>query len=187
MPAIELANTLFSRARRALFAQLFRKPEGMYLRELERATGINNKQLSRELYELRDAGIITSNRIGNLVVYRFDRECPIYEELQAIVRKTVGLADAIRQMLDPFAEQIELAYIFGSHATGEQRPDSDIDLMIVGSATRRSMSSAIRKTQEDLGREINSVFHAFDEYNTQLDDSNSFVARVHHGPRIDLV
>ena len=186
MSTTTLAGTLFSRTRRTVFSELFRKPEGMYLRELERTTGINSRQLIRELHTLRDAGIIVPTQVGNVVVYRFDPECPIYEDIQAIIRKTVGLADTLRAMLEPFAGEIELTYVFGSHARGEQRSDSDVDLMVVGSLTRRQLSSAIRQAEGALQREINAVFHSLNEYNQQLEDSNSFVSKVHNGRRINL-
>jgi len=169
-----------------VFGELFRKPEGVYLRELERTTGINSRQLIRELHALRDAGIIAPTRVGNVVVYRFDPECPIYENLQAIVRKTIGLADVLKDMLKPFAGGIELAYVFGSHARGEQRADSDVDLMVVGLATRRELSTAIRRNERVLQRDINAMFYQPAEYGKALQDSDSFVSRVHHGKRIDL-
>jgi len=187
MSSTTLAGTLFSRTRSTVFAELFRNHEGSYLREMERVTGINSRQLIRELHTLRDAGIVSSDRVGNVVVYRFNPECPIYEDLQAIIRKTVGLADITRGMLSPFKDQIGLAYIFGSYARGEQRPDSDVDLLVVGSATRRQLSSAIRQTETILRRAINTVFYTLDEYQTQLTDSDSFVAKVHNGSRMNLI
>ena len=38
----------------------------------------------------------------------------------------------IRQILAPYASQIELAGLFGSRATGRPRPNSDIDLVLYG-------------------------------------------------------
>jgi len=141
----------------------------------------------RELHNLRDAGIVSTKRVGNVVVYHFNPICPIHEDIQAIVRKTVGLADVVRDMLEPFSSQVELAYVFGSYARGEQRPDSDVDLLVVGSITRRKISSAIRQTESVLRRDINTVLYTRPEYDTQLEDSNTFVAKVHNGPRINLI
>lgn len=186
MSTTTLTNTLFSRTRSIVFGELFRRPEGVYLRELERTTGINSRQLLRELHALRDAGIIAPKRVGNLVVYGFNPDCPIYEDIQSLIRKTVGLADVLKELLKPFTEQIELAYVFGSHARGEQRTDSDVDLMIVGAATRRQFSAALRQAETMLRREINAVFYTGDEYGKALEDSNSFISKVHHGPRIIL-
>lgn len=187
MSTITLANTLFSRTRRTVLGELFRNQDGIYLREMERSTGINSRQLMRELHNLRDAGIVSTKRVGNVVVYHFNPICPIHEDIQAIVRKTVGLADVVRDMLEPFSSQVELAYVFGSYARGEQRPDSDVDLLVVGSITRRKISSAIRQTESVLRRDINTVLYTRPEYDTQLEDSNTFVAKVHNGPRINLI
>ena len=182
-----LASTLFSKTRREVFAELFRHPDGVYLRELERITGINARHLLRELHGLRDAGIIAPTKVGNVVLYKFDPECPIYEDLQSIVLKTVGLVDVIREMLEPFSDKIQMAYIYGSHAKGGQRADSDVDLMIVGTVTRRDISSATRRVGDLLRREINTTIYTATEYENALQDANSFVAKVHAGSRIDLI
>ncbi len=63
----------------------------------------------------------------------------------------------------------------------------DVDLMVVGRLTRRQLSSAIRQAKGVLQREINAVFYSLDEYNEELEDSNSFTSRVHHGRRIDPI
>ena len=186
MSAKYLTSTLFSKTRSTVLGELFKRSKGIYLRELERVTGINSRQLLRELHALRDAGIITPSRVGNVVIYQFDPECPIHDELRAIVRKTVGLADTIRTMLEPFAGEIELAYVFGSFAAGQERSDSDIDVMVVGSVSRRQLSSAIRSAREALERELNVMIYASEEYGEALRDTESFVAKVHAGPRINL-
>jgi predicted nucleotidyltransferase len=187
MSAMAISDALFSRTRSGIFRELFRTPEGFHLRALERRTGINSRHLLRELRALRDAGILVPQRIGNLVVYRFDPECPIYDDLQSLIRKTVGLADGLRAMLEPFQSRIELAYVFGSHARGAERADSDIDVMVVGHVTRRQLSSAIRRAEETLRRQINIVLYTPDEYGSALEDESSFVSRVHNGSRIELV
>jgi hypothetical protein len=49
---------------------------------------------------LEAAGVLRSKRVGNLVRYRADPACPIYEELCAILRKTaegIGKSREIRQ------------------------------------------------------------------------------------------
>lgn len=63
-----------------------------------------------------------------------------------------SVADALRQRLasDP---SIKLALLFGSHARGQARPDSDIDIAILedaplGSARRSELISAIAERFE---------------------------------------
>jgi predicted nucleotidyltransferase len=187
MSATTLADALFSRTRGGVFRELFSHPQGVHLRELERRIGVNSRQLLRELRLLRAAGILTSEHVGNLVLYRFNRDCPVYDEIQSLARKTVGLADVMRQALEPFRERVELAYIFGSFARGEERADSDVDLMIVGSVTRRELATPLREAADGLKREINAVFYTAAEYAKALNEHDSFVHRVHVGPRLGIL
>jgi uncharacterized protein len=85
------------------------------------------------------------------------------------------------------ADRIDLAYVYGSIAKGEARPDSDVDLMIVGAVSLREVSSAIRAAGRTLQRVVNPTSYASDEYAAELRKENSFVYRVHNGPRIDVI
>ena len=187
MSATGLTEALFPRTRSAIFQHLFRNEEGLHLRELERRSGVNSRHLMRELHSLRTVGILISRKVGNQVIYRLNPDCPIYDDLRSIIRKTVGLAETIREELQPFARQIRQAYVYGSQASGEARPDSDIDLMIVGDVSLREISSAIRSAGKALGRVVNPTVYTVDEYRKELQIDNSFVCRVHSGPRIDLL
>ncbi|MGB2982727.1 MAG: hypothetical protein WBC63_02565, partial [Candidatus Bipolaricaulia bacterium] len=46
------------------------------------------------------------------VIYRLNPRCPIHDELRSIIHKTVGLAGVMREALEPFADRIELAYMY---------------------------------------------------------------------------
>jgi predicted nucleotidyltransferase len=181
------AAALFSRTRNDIFRELFRSREGLHLRELERRTGVNGRHLIRELHSLRDTGILVSKQFGNQITYRFNQNSPIYNELQSLIRKTVGLADVLRDALAPYSEQIDRAYIYGSYAQGREDADSDIDLMITGSLALREISTPLRQAEQVLQREISPVLYQAKEYAEALRDENSFVSRVHAGPRIDLI
>jgi predicted nucleotidyltransferase len=187
MSAIALADALFSKTRAALLRELYAEPEGLHVRELERRTGFNIRHISRELHVLAAAGILTAKPVGRQVTYRLNPECPIADEMKSIVCKTVGLADVVRRALEPFRDRIQFAYIFGSFARGEERADSDVDLMIVGRVTRKEMATPLREATDALKREINTALYTAAEYATALDEEDSFVAAVHAGPRLDLV
>ena len=146
MPAKRLAETLFPKARLAVLAELTSSGNtGLHLREIARRAGLNSKTVMRELHALRDVGILHSNNVGRQVIYRLNPECPIYEELRSIIRKTVGLADVLQEVLAPLSERIELAYVYGSHASGEESAQSDVDLMIIGEVSLREVSTPLRR------------------------------------------
>ena len=187
MSPAQIAPTLFPAARLAVLQWLADTEDGLHLRELERRSGLNKHGLARELHALRHAGILVSRQVGNQIIYRLNPDCSIYDELRSIVRKTVGLAGVMREALKPFADRIDLAYVYGSFARGEVRPDSDIDLMIVGAVSLREVSSAIRSAGQELRRVINPTYYTPDEYALELRAEDSFINRVHNGPRIDVI
>jgi predicted nucleotidyltransferase len=188
MPTTSLTEALFPRSRSAVLSALTSAgDEGLHLREVARRTELNSKTVMRELHALRDAGILVSRDVGRQVVYRLNPDCPIVDELRSIIRKTVGLAGVLQAALEPFAERIVQAYVYGSHARGEERVDSDVDLMMVGSVSLRELSSALREAGRSLRRTINPTLYTVEAYKKELKARDSFVSRVDHGPRLDLV
>jgi len=188
MPTRKLVETLFPKARLAVISQLTQSGDtGLHLREIARRAGLNSKTVMRELHALRDAGILHSNPVGRQVIYRLNPDCPIYEELRAIIRKTVGLAGVLQEVLAPLSEHIELAYVYGSHASGEEKAESDVDLMIIGEVSLREVSAPLRRAREILRRQVNPTLYRAEEYRTALAKENSFVKRVYDGPRIEII
>jgi len=188
MSALGLAGALFSRTRLAVLRELCRpgSPE-LHLREIERRTGLDSRGLLRELHQLREAGILTSRRVGRQVMYAMNPDCAIYPELNMLLAKTAGLADVVRDALIPLAQQIEFAYVYGSSATGEASAESDVDLMVVGQVSLRDLATPLRRAGELLGREVNATLYAPGAYQRELRVQDSFVARVHSGPRFNLL
>jgi predicted nucleotidyltransferase len=188
MPTSRLADALFPASRVAVLAALDAAgDEGLHLREVARRTALNSKTVMRELHALRGAGILMSRDVGRQVVYRLNPDCPIVEELRSIVRKTVGIGGVLRAALEPLSDRIERAYIYGSVARGEERADSDIDLMVVGSVSLRELSSPVREAGRSLRREVKPTLYTQGDYRRELNDKDSFVSRVHEGPRMDLL
>jgi len=93
----------------------------------------------------------------------------------------------LQNALASLQDRIEFAYIYGSYATGTERLNSDIDLMVVGKLTLRELSSPIREAGRTMQRTVNPTLYSPQEYAEELKDDNSFVTRVHHGSRIDLI
>jgi len=157
----------------------------LHLRELERRTGVNSRHLLRELRSLHDAGLLIASKAGNQLPYQLNPDCPIVDELRSIIRKTVGIAAVLREILWPIASRIERAYIYGSTARGDAVAESDVDLMIVGDASLKDVSLLL-EAQRSLRKEISPTLYGSDEYAAALHNPGSFVRRVHEGPRLNL-
>jgi predicted nucleotidyltransferase len=184
MPAnpVEL---LFSSYRRRILALLLLRPdEALHVRELARLTKVPPGSLHRELKLLADAGLLLREPMGNQVRYRANRASPIHAELAAIFRKTVGLADLVRDALAPLAGRIDAAFIFGSMAQGGETATSDVDVMVLGKAPFARVVGALAPLRERLGREINPVAMPKAEFRRKLAEKDRFAVRVAAEPKI---
>ena len=115
---------MFGSYRRKLLATLLlRAGERYHVRELGRMTGISAGSVHRELKVMAESGLLLREHVGNQVLYQANQDCPIYQELAAIFRKTIGLADLLHDALEDLADKI---LVFRS-----------TDLQWHGDATRR--------------------------------------------------
>lgn len=185
---MDLATLFFGAYRRHVLGLLLLHPdESFHLREIARVTNTQPGTLRRELTQLAQAGVLTSERVGNLVRYQADSACPIYEELRGILKKTAGVGDVLREALTQFDDAIAVAFVYGSVASGAERRSSDIDVMVVGTASFEEVVGALHPAQEQLRREINPNVYSVAEFKKKAKERGSFVARVLREPRLFIL
>jgi predicted nucleotidyltransferase len=184
----QLVELLFGAYRRRILSLLLLHPDqSFYVREIGRLTGVPAGSLHREVRLLTDAGLLARSVAGNQIRYQVDRSCPVYEELAGIFRKTVGLAAVLREALASLGDAIRLAFIFGSVAQGKEQPTSDIDVLIVGTASFSQVVKALIPARDRLGREVNPVVMTSERFRTKLKGRDRFVSRLVREPKIFLV
>ena len=172
--------------RKVLGLLLMRPDQQIHLRELARVIGAAPGTLKKELDALCEAGLLRAERVGNQVRFCANTAHPVFPELQALIRKTIGLADALRLSLAPLAGRIDAAFVFGSMASGTESAGSDIDLMVVGDAGFAEIVDATYAAQATLGREINPKVMSASEWQAKKAESNAFLQNVLNKPRIML-
>lgn len=184
-----LSDVLFSRTQQGLLGLLFGQPQrSFYLKELIGALGMGRGTVQRELSRLTDVGLVTVTSIGNQKHFQANPASPIFDELHGIVIKTFGVADVIRDALQPVAPRIKAAFIYGSVAKGEDTAGSDIDVMMVtDSLSYREAVEHLYPLDQKLGRPVNPVVYATDEFVSKLTSDNAFVSRVMEQPKIMLI
>lgn len=184
----QLGDALFTRTQQQVLGLLYGQPQrSFYLKEILRLTEMGVATIKRELERMRDAGILTMTQIGNQHHYQANSQCPIYDELLGIVKKTFGVAGVLRLALEPLAEQIERAFVFGSVASGKETASSDIDLMVIGGVSFGDLVAALYPVQETLGREINPKIYSPDEWQQMRVAGDNFIADVMVKPRMDVI
>lgn len=180
--AIEL---MFGAYRRQLLATLLLRPdERFHVRELGRMTGISVGSIHRELKAMSESGLLLREHMGNQVLYQANQSCPVYEELAAIFRKTIGLASLMNDALSVLSDDIELVFVFGSMATGRQTYSSDVDVLALGDVSLINVVKALSPVQATLGREINPVVMEVGKFLDLLGKKDRFATRVLAEPKI---
>ena len=185
---LDPAAVLFGRSMRAVLGLLFSHPErAFYLREIARAAGTSPSSLQRELAALSAAGLIARDARGHQVYFRANSESPLFEELRGIAVKTFGVADVVRAALAPLARAVRVAFIYGSLARGEARPESDVDVMVVGEPSFAKVVERLRPSEAALRRSVNPTVYPAVEFAEKAAAGEAFLAAVLAEPKIFLI
>jgi predicted nucleotidyltransferase len=169
---------------RVLTALLLHPEQSLHVRELARATGASAGSLHRELRGLSDAGLLLRSEVGHQVHYRANVDNPVFQELAGLMRKTVGVADVLRDALSPLGDAIELAFVYGSIASGTESARSDVDVMVLGRAGFADVALALSEAQSILGREVNPTPMRMTDFARKLKEGQGFAVSVAGSPRI---
>jgi predicted nucleotidyltransferase len=186
---LSLSEALFTTTQQKVLGLLFGKPDrSFYANEIARWAQVGKGSLMRELDRLQRAGVLTMSRQGNQTHYQANPDCPIYAELLGITRKTFGIAQPLRDALQPFADQLVWAFIYGSIAKDQANASSDIDLMLIGEGLHYSeVMERLLPLEEQLGRSLNPTLYTPQDWAAKTKAENSFVMRVAQQDKINLV
>ena len=177
---MSISTALFSEGQSRVFRWVFGQPwRDFYLSELRRLSGLGSATLQRELNALADAGLVLSERVGNLRRIRANPQSPVFSELVALTRKTLGAEPLLREALQALAPDVEAAWIYGSYAKQTDTAVSDIDVMIVGSnLSLARVIEVLLPVEELLGRKVNPTLYTRAEFDKRRAEADSFVNRV---------
>jgi len=161
--------------------------QAFYLRQIVKHAEMGTGQIQRELKRLASVGILKRFEQGRHVYYQASENCPIYDDLRGLVAKTIGAPDVLRQVLDDMAHRINVAFTFGSMATGEQHSPSDVDVMVIGDVTFREVSGCLAQAEQRLRRAVNPVVYPVTEFKQKLQDEHHFVTSVMKQPKVFVI
>jgi predicted nucleotidyltransferase len=176
-----------STARVRVLALLLLNPEThFYQREISTLTDLPIRAVQREVQRLQTLGLLTSFTRGNQVHYQVNRDFFLFPELKGIFLKTVGLTALLGDELKE-AENIALAFIYGSYAVDQENTTSDIDLLVVGTLSSRALHTTLQEAEKLVHREINYTLFSPDEFRTRAQAGNGFLHNVLTGPKLFLI
>ncbi len=158
-------------------------------REVSRRLGTNLESTQRAMQRLADAGLLHPNRHGRELRYVIDRsDSESFQDLRAVSHRLAGMgADLATRAKKLPKNAIQQAFLFGSMASGSDRPASDVDVFVIGSAHTHDLSDFTWTWSQRLNRDVVPVIHTREAVEAGIANEASFYRNVLTGPILMLV
>ncbi len=184
----EPMESLFAKNVLDVLAVLFlHQDEAIHQSKIVNLTGLRIVQVQRALQRLLNDGIIDEHQQGNMVYYKLQPSHPLFQDLKNILYKSILIAEPFKKVFSDFSEEINIAFIYGSIATGTEAISSDIDLFLVSQIGLKKVSKLIAPIAKKLQREINPVIYSKTEFIDKVSHKDHFVMNVLHSKKLWLI
>lgn len=172
-----------SEVRRQILLRFFTRP-GYETHALELAREIDrpHQVVGRELKRLVAAGFLEERTVGKTRRVRLAEQSPIVKSARTLFDQTAGVEARLSRALDNVTG-VRAALVYGSRARGDERPGSDIDLLVIGKPDGRALSSAIAKAERDIGRQVQVIVLEPSELRVPASKAPAFLKQLRQEPR----
>ncbi len=133
---------------------IYNQNKEFYLSEIAKIVGTSAGTAQRELNKLLENDLIIFKKKANLSIYTLNTRYLLLEEVESIVKKTMGIEVELTKELKKL-KNISYTFLFGSYVNGGFKSDSDIDLFVIGDVNDDQVYQAVQKVEETIRREIN--------------------------------
>ncbi len=72
---------------------------------------LGSASVQRELQRLNEAGLISSQRVGNLRRFQANHDHPVYAELHGLIQKSFGLLGVLQTAIAPLLPLLRCAFV----------------------------------------------------------------------------
>jgi predicted transcriptional regulator len=178
-----LIDALFGSKTRVKLLHLFLNNPGkaFYVREITRLIDEQINSVRRELANMLDVGIITSDNADNKLYYEVNQRYEYYVPFRAIFadEKIESTANKAAEAMwhDRVIELagLRLAIIAGVLVKGSA---SSVDLLLVGDIASTRLKSVIKEIEQAESRELNYAVLSYDEFYYRLSVRDKFITEV---------
>jgi predicted transcriptional regulator len=118
-----------------------------YLNGLANEMGESTNSIRKELNRLFDAGYLQKVKINNKIEYKANINHPMFDTLQKVVRKHLGIQDMIETILEKMGK-IEKIILIGDYANGID--SGNIETVLVGENLNMEYIISIQEKVEKL-------------------------------------
>ena len=161
-----LTDLISSKTRIKILLKLFLNPMvSGYLRGLATEFDDSTNSVRTELNRLMGAGMLTSVKDGNKLLYKANEAYPLYGEIQSIVKKHLGIDQLIKNVVERLGD-VEQVYLTGAFSEGKN--SNVIDLLLIGQVELDYLTQLIEKTEKLIDRKIRYVHYESSDWSAEL-------------------
>jgi len=157
-----------------------------HVRGLVREIDEEINAVRRELQNLAQAGILTSEKQGNRVVYTVKPECNVLSELKSLFLKDKPIVQQLADMIHEF-ENIKIVILtknfLGKSGTGQ----SDIDVLIVGEPDIDKLGKRIADFEKSIAKTLRITVMKEDEFEFRKRKRDAFLLKIFREDKVILV
>jgi Fe2+ or Zn2+ uptake regulation protein len=187
-----MIDALFGSKTRVKLLHLFLNNPGkaFYVREITRLIDEQINSVRRELSNMLDVGIITSDSADNKLYYEVNQRYQFYVPFRAIFAdERIEAASEVKSK-DQWQEIIKelsgvrIAVMAGILVKGSI---SKVDLLLVGDVSAAKLKNAMRQIEKSEGRELNYTTLSYDEFYYRLSVRDKFITEILNGKHATLL
>lgn len=185
-----MIDALFGSKTRVKLLHLFLNNPGQsfYVREITRKIDEQINSVRRELSNMLEVGVITSDSADNKLYYQVNQRYEYYVPLRAIFGDNVDHSNVVPVASESAADEystairaipaLTLALLSGVLVRGST---SKVDLVLVGNLAPAKVKSAIKLIEAGEGRDINYTVLSYDEFYYRLSVRDRFITEILNG------
>lgn len=183
-----MIDKLFGSKTRVKLLHLFMNHPGQsfYVREITRVIDEQINSVRRELSNMLEVGVITSDSADNKLYYQVNQRYEFYTALRAIFAgESISADQASAVAADGVNEQevaiiqaipgVRLAIMAGVLVKGSA---SAVDIVLVGNVSTQKVRAAVSMIEKLEGREINYTVLPYDEFYYRLSVRDKFINEI---------
>jgi len=186
-----MIDALFGSKTRVKLLHLFLNNPGQsyFVREITRKIDEQINSVRRELSNMLEVGIITSDSADNKLYYQVNQRYEYYVPLKAIFGdQSIDMKEVSAKPDDASTEKyatlladvtgLRLAVLAGVLVRGSA---SSVDILLVGNIVPAKLKSLVKDIETSEGREINYCVLSYDEFYYRLSVRDRFITEIING------
>ena len=153
--------------------------------EATRRLGTNLDSTQRALHRLETAGAVAARRQGRTLVFSLDRTAAAFHPLRCLGLEVGSLGAGLQRAVEELgAQAVQVAFVYGSIASGTDVDESDVDLFIIGEAPLHHLVPYFWEWTDHWRRAVNPIVKTRAEVARALGDGRGFYRSVMNGPKV---